>query len=209
MSLTRSRDPFLQALDSLRLRAEQGAFGAGQPVIIIEEARRLRLSATPVREALAWMAGAGLVERAPLGGYVSVSMDAAGLRDALAFRLHCLRLSLETVEVFPSAPPEADAGAPAVLRTRLERLVESGGSAAVLDAYRRVSARLARFAVAEARVFEDVAAEAEGLAERFDDGDVEGLWSALSIYHHRRMDAAPLLVLEAGTPPPDGTEDRR
>lgn len=201
--MTRSRDPFLQALDSLRLRAEQGAFGAGQPVVIVDEARRLRVSVTPVREALAWMAGAGLVERAPLGGYVSVSMDAAGLRDALAFRLHCLRLSLETVEVFPSAPVEIEAEPTAALRTRLDRLVESGGSTAVLDAYRRVSARLVRFAVAEGRVFEDVRAEAEGLSARFAEGDAEGLWSGLSLYHHRRMDAAPLLVLEAGARPPD------
>lgn len=203
--MTRNRDPFTQALDSLRLRAGLGRPGPGRPVVIVDEARRLRLSVTPVREALAWMAGAGLVERAPLGGYVSVAMDAAGLRDALAFRLHCLRLGLETVEAFPSTPPGEDMEPQPALRRRLDRMVESGGSAALLDAYRRVSERLFRFAAAEGRVFDDADAEAENILRRYDEGAMEGVWVALAAYHHRRMDAAPLLVLEAATPSSDPT----
>lgn len=53
----RKHDPFTLALESLRARAEQGSFTPGAPVVIIEEARRLNLSATPVREALGWLCG--------------------------------------------------------------------------------------------------------------------------------------------------------
>ena len=63
--MIRKHDPFTLALDSLRARAEEGAFTPGAPVVIIDEARRLNLSTTPVREALGWLCGFGLIERAP------------------------------------------------------------------------------------------------------------------------------------------------
>lgn len=201
--LTRKRDPFHQALGSLRLRVEQGVYGAGRPVVIVEEAQRLRLSTTPVREALAWLAGAGLVERAPLGGYVTLQLDPAALRDRLAFRLQCLRLSLESTGCLPAALAPDEDGARAMLHRDLDRLVQSSGSDALLDAFRRVSSRLAQIRGAEEQVFADLDDEAAGISTLLAQADIQALEAALSRYHHRRMEAAALLVLEAaaGFPP--------
>lgn len=201
--MTRSRDPFHQALGSLRLRVEQGLYGAGRPVVIVEEAQRLRLSTTPVREALAWLAGAGLVERAPLGGYVTLQLDPATVRDRLAFRLHCLRLSLESTGGLPAALAPDEDGARAMLHRDLDRLVQSSGSDALLDAFRRVSSRLAQIRGAEEQVFADLDDEAAGISTLLAQADIQALEAALSRYHHRRMEAAALLVLEAaaGSPP--------
>jgi len=201
--LTRSRDPFHQALGSLRLRIEQGLYGAGRPVVIVEEARRLRLSTTPVREALAWLAGAGLVERAPLGGYVTLQLDPATVRDRLAFRLHCLRLSLESTGGLPAALTPDEDGVQVMLHRDLDRLVQSSGSDALLDAFRRVSSRLAQIRGAEEQVFADLDDEAVGISTLLAQADIQALEAALSRYHHRRMEAAALLVLEAtaGDPP--------
>ncbi|MFC5390788.1 GntR family transcriptional regulator [Brevundimonas bullata] len=206
--MTRNRDPFHQALGSLRLRVEQGFYGAGQPVVIVEEARRLRLSTTPVREALAWLAGAGLVERAPLGGYVTLQLDPATVRDRLAFRLHCLRLSLDGTAGLPAASAPDEEGVRAMLHRDLDRLVQSSGSDALLDAFRRVSSRLAQIRGAEEQVFADLDDEAAGISTLLAQADIQALEIALSRYHHRRMEAAALLVLETMTgTPSDAGED--
>lgn len=194
--MTRKRDPFHLALGSLRLRVERGVYGAGQPVVIVEEAQRLRLSVTPVREALAWLAGAGLVERAPLGGYVTLQLDPAVVRDRLVFRLHCLRLSLDKAGPFPSALAADAGGERAMLDLDLDRLVQSSGSEALSDAFRRVSSRLALLGEAEERVFDDLDDEAARISALLAEADGEALWEALSYYHQRRIEAAPLLVLE-------------
>lgn len=205
--MTRNCDTFHQALGSLRLRVEQGVYGEGRPVVIVEEARRLHLSTTPIREALAWLAGAGLVERAPLGGYVTLQLDPATVRDRLAFRLHCLRISLENAGPFPSALAADAGGERAMLGHDLERLVQSSGSDALFDAFQRVSFRLALLGGAEERVFDDLDAEAAGISTLLAEADGEALWAALTRYHERRMDAAPLLVLEAAAGRPPDIQD--
>jgi len=195
--LTRNRDPFHQALGSLRLRVEQGLYGAGRPVVIAEEAQRLGLSTTPVREALAWLAGAGLVERAPLGGYVTPQLDSATVRDRFSFRLHCLRLSLESTGGLPAPLTPDEDSARTLLHRDLDRLVQSSGSDALLDAFRRVSSRLSQICGAEEQVFADLDDEAAGISTLLAQADIQALEAALGRYHHRRMEAAALLVLEA------------
>ena len=49
----RNRDPFETALAALRQRAVDGVFEADRPILILDAARTLKLSTTPVREALA------------------------------------------------------------------------------------------------------------------------------------------------------------
>jgi hypothetical protein len=196
--VTRRPDPFTQALDDLRARSEAGAFAPGRPIVIIDEARRLRLSTTPVREALAWLYGYGLIERAPVGGYVAPRLDAESVRSRLAFRLHCLILGLSGPgRSLARGDTGGESGpAPVRLLERMLRAVKETGNAALVDAYVRVTRQLAPLAAAEARLFNDVETEAADLLARFEarlDGD---LVEAVNAYHQRRIAAAPLLVLE-------------
>lgn len=196
--MTRKRDPFIQALDSIRQRSEAGAYAPGSPVVIIEEARRLRLSTTPVREALAWLCGEGLIERAPSGGYLAPRMDAAVVRDRFAFRLHCLTASLDRVgalhdhsEALPlsAAPDHRLAG-------HLDRIVRGAGNPVLAEAFERVGRQLLPLVGAERRLFHDRDAEATAILQQYDAGSGPALRLALAAYHQRRMDAAPLLVLD-------------
>lgn len=196
--MTRKRDPFIQALDSIRQRSEAGAYAPGSPVVIIEEARRLRLSTTPVREALAWLCGEGLIERAPSGGFLAPRMDAAVVRDRFAFRLHCLTASLDRVgalhdhsEALPSpgAPDHRLAG-------HLDRMVRGAGNPVLAEAFERVGRQLLPLVGAERRLFHDRDAEATAILQLCDAGSGPALRLALAAYHQRRMDAAPLLVLD-------------
>lgn len=203
--MTRRRDPFLLALDSIRQRSEQGVYTPGSPVVILDEARRLRLSTTPVREALAWLCGEGLIERAPFGGYLASRIDAALVRDRFAFRLHCLTVSLDLVEaVRDRDEPIASSASPgARLGEHLARLVRGAGNQVLTEAFERVGRQLLPLREAEHRILHDHEAEAASILQLSDSGSMPALREALIAYHQRRIDAAPLLVLDVSVERPD------
>ena len=197
--MTRRRDPFFMALDSLRSRAEQGVYAPGAPVVIVDEAQRLGISTTPVREALVWLCGYGLLERAPTGGFLAPRLDPATVRDRYALRQHCVALSL-------GGPAQIQADANALtggetprrsLEDHMTRAVRSTGNAALVDAFVRVCRQLVQLAPAERRLFNDFDEESERIAGLFARTRDDGLSAGVQAYHQRRMDAAALLVLEA------------
>lgn len=193
----RKHDPFTQALESVRDRAERGAFTPGAPVVIIEEARRLNLSATPVREALGWLCGFGLIERAPLGGFLAPRLDAALVRDRFAFRLLCLTTSLAGVSPMQRPAARGEGQTCRSLSDHMLRTVRTTGNAALVDAFDRVNSLLVQLVEAERRVFEDFEEEAAALVRLFKRSSGSALIDPLTTYHHRRMDASSLLILEA------------
>lgn len=207
--MTRRRDPFTTALDSLRTRAERGLFAPGRPVVIIDEARRLNLSTTPVREALAWLCGFGLIERAPAGGFVAPRLEPAILRDRLAFRLHCLSTAINGASQSHGVVPGDPNGAkPAQeLADQMRRAVRGTGNATLIDAYERVCSQLRPVADAERVLFADLDLEATTLVGLFRKPACSGLREALSLYHQRRIEAAPLLIVEAEAGWPTHAED--
>jgi len=193
----RPRDPFSQALEDLRKRVTDGGFTPGGPVVIIEEARRLGLSTTPVREALAWLCGEGLLERAPRTGYLAPRLDAALLRDRLWVRLRCLETSLElTADLAISAAPAADMVDECFVRDLFDRLVRATGNRALIETFRRVDAQLRTLGNAETRVFADIGDEAHALARIEVVGSRTQLLAAIGAYHRRRMENAAVIVLE-------------
>lgn len=197
--MIRKHDPFTLALESLRARAEQGAFTPGAPVVIIEEARRLNLSATPVREALGWLCGFGLIERAPLGGFLAPRLDAALVRERFAFRLLCLTTSLTGGDLASRSLSRGGGlqRSSRSLSDHMLRAVRTTGNAALVDAYDRVNSPLLQLAEAERRVFDDFEQESAALVGLFRRSSGSRLADAVAAYHHRRMDAAPSLILEA------------
>lgn len=196
--MTRRRDPFMMALESLRTRAEQGVYVPGSPVVILEEARRLKLSTTPVREALVWLCGYGLVERSPTGGFLAPRLDPAIVRDRFAFRLQCVVNSLTREgqtrgrEQGLNGSGQADRD----LADHMLRAVQSTGNAALGDAFQRVCRQLVQLASAERRLFTDLETEQGSLIRLFETSGAD-LPRALAAYHQRRIEAAPLLILEA------------
>lgn len=195
--MTRRPDPFLAALQSLRARAEAGVYAPGRPVVIIDEAARLKLSTTPVREALTWLCGYGLIERAPTGGFVAPRLDPATVRDRIAFRLHCLSISLNGASQAHAGRRASDVQPAQGLADHMLRAVQGTGNAALVDAYNRVCSQLVQLEAAERRLFRDLDQEAAGLVRLFQAPPGSGLLSAISAFHQRRIDAAPLLILEA------------
>ncbi len=76
--MSRDRDPYERTLDLLRRRLRAGAFGHGQPLHILKLAQEMTVSSTPIREALARLAGEGLIDRAATG-YLTLRHDAGSV----------------------------------------------------------------------------------------------------------------------------------
>lgn len=197
--MARRRDPFMMALESLRARAEQGVYAPGCPVVITEEARRLNLSTTPVREALVWLSGFGLIERSPTGGFLAPRLDRAIVRDRFTFRLQCVAQSVAGEGAIHRREQGAGGGALGLdLAGHMLLAVKRTGNAALVDAYQRVCSHLVQLTSAERRLFQDFEEEARGLLDLFEGSASDSeLLSALSGFHQRRIEAAPLLILEA------------
>ncbi|HEX7944210.1 MAG TPA: GntR family transcriptional regulator, partial [Phenylobacterium sp.] len=84
----RNRDPFGAVLETLRQQIRRGDLPPGEPLIVMDLAQDLGVSATPVREALAYLAGEGLIDgrRGRVRGYATWRPSAADLTEL--YRLH-------------------------------------------------------------------------------------------------------------------------
>ncbi len=188
----RSRDPFGRALAEIRGRIRSGAVLPGQPLIVDDLARDLRLSPTPVREALAFLDGEGLiVGRAIAGrGYVASSLTATELGDL--YRFHANQVVFAIAEAARrgqrAAMTEGEAGEAKDLAERagalFARLVRAGGNLPLLRTHLALAHRLHRARIVEPRVLEGVEAELRDLAT-----SGPGLVGAVRRYHRRRIAA--------------------
>lgn len=208
--MARNRDPFTQALASLRERLLSGVLAPGAPVIVQDEAARLKLSTTPVREALACLSGEGLVQRAPSGGYVSVRLDAAAARDRYAMHGHYVRIAAELNAsalgaVRPPAPALDMRQPIAAVRQLFTTIISSAGNEVLWEAYLRASGQLDRLRRLESVLFDDLAAEAAALHHAWVNAQANDFLGEVERYHARRVAAAAALAALAHRPVgPDG-----
>jgi len=137
--VSRDRDPFDRALETLRRRLIDGAplQGAALPVKVL--AAELDVSPTPVREALSRLAGEGLVARTP-AGYAGVIHDARSLAELY----HLAGVLAEALARTAMAPPQA-----ADLPEALDGLVTGANDQILAMAFARVRAQISPFAAAE------------------------------------------------------------
>lgn len=76
-------DPYARAVAGLIERLEEGGIAPGQPVAAVRFAETLGLSPTPVREAMAYLSGRGLLQRHHRHGYAVPPLSASDLVDLL------------------------------------------------------------------------------------------------------------------------------
>lgn len=198
-TMARNRDPFIQALSSLRERIQSGDLPGGAQVIVQDEARRLGLSTTPVREALARLSGEGLVERAASGGYLSLRLDAAAVRERYAMRGEYIRIALElNSAALGSARPPASAFDSASPGTAVRRLfatiVCSAGNQVLWGSFNRTAGQLVILHRFEARLFDDIEHEARDLHGAYRTEAPEGFAQEVANYHRRRTSASAALA---------------
>lgn len=135
--MARDRDPFERALEALRLRIADGGLPQGAPLAVNALAAALNVSPTPVREALARLAGEGLVTRTA-SGYATVTRDRRELAELYGLAGLLAEATLAVLVVEEQEPA-----------LTLEQALSLGGTGASRDAFARVQGQLAPFRKAE------------------------------------------------------------
>lgn len=202
------RDAFALALKALRRRLRQGVDAPGAPLPIHLIAAELRLSTTPVREALSRLAGEELVDKSG-HAYTRPRLDPPSLAELYNLRLLYIAAALSPEAqrrsrrgpwparpLFSFSAQLADpAMAPSqVVEALFLELVLRANDLALAVAFQRTAARLAPFASIETRLEDSPAAEALGLVAAFETGEAKALRAATRQYHRRRIEAAATIV---------------
>jgi len=185
--VARERDPYGWALCNVRRKLKAGAYSGGEPLTITDLARELHLSPTPVREALAHLAGEGLIEDRRGHGYYARRLDAPDLAEL--YDLHALfvgaALSAATAQGWTIHNREAaESGNPA--EAVFGSLVGASGARTLIALFSAVVIRLGPARAVEAQALGDLAAEAAGLAQALEGRQWATLAQDIAAYHERR-----------------------
>lgn len=213
--MPRTRDPFKRALNQLRRRVENGVIRPGAMIMIADEARRLRLSTTPVREALARLLGEGLIVEAPSGGFMRPSLGATSIRDQ--YELHEIYATAALAIVVSahsdgttvrSLPWRNGTGEPGQYPAEsfFDRLVRRADNKALEKAQANLSLQLRAVRSIEKLVLDNLVEEAEQLHQLASDNRWAELRQGISTYHLRRREAAGMLALAIRSMSPERSE---
>lgn len=186
----RLHDPYHMALSALSGFAGEGRFGAGMPLVVTTLARELGLSPTPVREALARLAGEGVIDHWPGRGYFAPGLAATDIVELYDYHQ---RLVLWAIDKPVSTGGVAVEQEEASLLDRLERVFAAAtgrsGNRVLIRAQRLAAARLRPVRVVETVVAPVTIDEINRLEGLFEDEEGAGFREAVIRYHEGRMEA--------------------
>jgi len=178
--------------------AEAGRFVPGEPIVVTELAAEVGLSATPVREALACLAGQGLIERKRGRGYFYPSLTAAEIIDLFELQLAYLHAALTLYPRGLAPLRKATVGIDPLdgVQALFKAIITQSTNAALVLAHQRVVDRLKAVLKVE-RVHEDAyGATTKTMVEAIVAGRIADLLGLLETYHERRCARATILVVE-------------
>lgn len=196
------QEPFQTALRALREQLRQGVHRPGSALSIIELARALKLSHTPVREVLSRLAGEGLVERRG-NRYFVWQLGAGDLLEMYDAHAYHVRLGLEAL-VQRAGPSQSLLGAgrdelmamPQPIRAEwiFDRIVTEIGNRYLLGQHRRLAERLSPMRLAEPHVLSGIDDEIGAISQAYLQGAWLVLTEELSAYHERRRRQAGVIA---------------
>lgn len=204
---TERLEPFRQALVDLRRRIRDGELGPGARVTAKEVAEGLRLSPTPVREALSRLAGEGLLEERRGDGFFVPELSAADVAVLYRMSEQMLLISQATARGHrESRPPEVQPNDDPIRAVERLFFAWAGESASrvTLEAYRTVAIRLAPVRRCEVEFIDDLAQECEQLHRLVPAAQRRARTAAIQAFHRRRVALAERLAQRVAPPQSDG-----
>lgn len=205
MSSQSARDPYGVAIGAIRRFAHAGRFQPGEALVVTDLAAEIGLSPTPVREALARLAGEGLIERRKGRGYFYPVLSGAEIVDLYelqhAYVHACLTLHYRGALSLQRAA--AATAAAAGIKGLFEAIVAEAGNEALVEAHGRVAARLAT-AIRTEICFVADNEEGEDMMAAAARGQLADLLELLASHHDRRCALAGQIAksLQPGTTAP-------
>lgn len=200
MQALEPRDPYGTALGALQRFAAAGRFVPGEPIVVTELAAEVGLSATPVREALACLAGQGLIERRRGRGYFYPALGAPEILDLFELQLAYLNaaLTLYPRGLTPLRKAVVAVDPLAGVQALFDAVITQSSNAALILAHQRVVDRLKAVLTVERRHDESDGATVRAMVATIVEGRIPDLLDLLDAYHERRCARIPTLVIEAG-----------
>lgn len=202
MQTTEPRDPYNAALGAVRHFAQAGRFTPGEAIVVTELAAEVGLSATPVREALACLAGEGLIERRRGRGYFYPALGVADVIDLFELQLAYLHAAL-TLQSRGLAPlrKAADIDPVAGAQVLFDAIIAQSANSALILAHQRLTDRLAGVLRLEHRNNDADRPKVRAMIEAIADGRIADLLSLLQRHHEDRCARARRLLIDRTSHP--------
>ena len=207
--MAQNRDQFAFVLAALRQRLRGGAYVQGEPLTVNDLAIAWGVSATPIREALARLAGEGLLEDRRGRGYFAWRLDVSDLEDLYRSQNALTIAALSSLERCSASRAMAPGAAPLELarpaRNRgtdavefweafTARVAQEAGHRFLLHAQERLADRLAPARRVEPAVLIESLGDLNGLVEAFNDRAWRQLAVDVQDFFSRRKSAAASIV---------------
>ncbi|HYD86059.1 MAG TPA: GntR family transcriptional regulator [Vitreimonas sp.] len=188
-----------RAYEEIKRRVIAGRLGAGR-IDLQRLADALRMSQTPVREALARLAAERLVDASPGYGYAVVLPTARQLRQLYDWSGELADLALSGPSLCPqpsTAPSRGNLTAPETYAEGLSALLcaiaASADNAELLAQTRRTGERLYQARLIEPSFFAGALKELQSLEAAWVSGEQDSLRAELKRHHGARAEAASVL----------------
>ena len=195
---TERLEPFRQALVELRRRLRDGVLEPGARVTAKEVADSLRLSPTPVREALSRLAGEGLLDEHRGDGFFVPELSAADVVALYRMSEQLLLISQGATRALQRDLRFSETALGEDPIRAVERLffawVSESGSRVTIETYRTVAIRLAAVRRREPHLIEDLGQEAQALLCLADPSTRRQRPAAIQAFHKRRVALAEPLA---------------
>ena len=200
MQIVAEADKFGAALEAVRRAIRDQAVAPGEALLVDNMARRLRMSATPIREALAYLSGAGVADRQGRG-YRVQHLDPCDVSELYQLHSAYVRMALDRIGVDDSGlaatPARSEVELEHSYRGEVEafwsRLAVIAGHNRLQRALHRLADQLSLVRMAEPRVFVDAEAELRALAQLCGPNSPATFRAAVEAYHLRRINSATAL----------------
>lgn len=198
-----NRDQFAIVLATLRSRFRDGEWVEGEPLTVADIATECGVSATPVREALARLAGEGLVEDRRGRGYHARRIDVVDLGDLYRAQHILTETGIAAAAGTQAGPllefhpsPEDFLTEPVrVWEGLFDALVRQANNSFLMSEQRRLADRLAPARRQEPRVLGEGVADYGPLATAISGLDWAALGALLKSFSRRRKAAVEALVI--------------
>lgn len=189
----RSRDPYHDALTALAAFAGSGRFGWGEPLVATALAAELDLSQTPVREALARLAGEGLIEHRPGRGYYAPSPSADDIADLYEVHRRLLHWAVDLLEIGPRMTGIESSDDRTAERV-FTGLARAPGRAILAQSHWRTTLRLRPIRLVEAEIAPVAAGWVARIEARVISREFDALRQEIDAYHQDRAGVSTAVV---------------
>ncbi|QYF87063.1 GntR family transcriptional regulator [Brevundimonas sp. PAMC22021] len=198
MHSVQPRDPYGAALGAVRRLAEAGRFVPGEPIVVTDLAAEVGFSPTPVREALACLAGQGLIERRRGRGYFYPALTASEVIDLFELQLAYLHaaLTLHPRGLAPLRKAVMSVDPLNGVQTLFDAIITQSANAALALAHQRLVDRLGAVLKAEKGNDYGDGATVQAMVRVINKGDIPALLDLLEDHHERRCARASMLLIQ-------------